>query len=794
MRPVDAPPIPDALIAGLNKEQTAAVLHGRGPALVLAGAGSGKTRVLTQRIAGLISVGVSATNILALTFTNKAAREMKERVASTLQTANIPTQGQVTLQTFHAFGASFLRRHASLADRSEQFLIYDRDDQLKLIKEVLKQQKVELEREALLDLCAAFDTAKQLGEHATAAYCPPLDSRPGVDVKRLGWAYEEALKRADAFDFGDLIVKPLKLLLEDEALKSHYRQLFAWVLVDEFQDTNKSQLMLLQALCPPDADLFVVGDDDQSIYAWRGAEVNNILGFNQYFPSAKTYKLQQNYRSQGNILSAANGVIRYNSNRLGKQLWTEQDQGQKITLYTASSDYDEADFVARQITNLVASKRYKYSDIAILYRANSLSLTLENTFVGSAYSIPYVIVRGRHFFERAEIKDALAYLRLLINPHDVIAYQRAIASEARGVGKTSLSRVIQIAAELNIHLFAAAQEAGRMGVIRGKAQAGLQEFHKLYTEGDYLDHDRLAEQAEALLKQAQLYHPEYLKDMVDETRRAKAENISRLIELIRDFDDRSSDPSWFAFLEQVKLVSEDEANSDESADAQQGAVSLMTVHAAKGLEFPVVFLIGLEEDLFPNARRGGHAELEEERRLFYVAVTRAEKMLVLSHAERRSIHGRNQPQMMSQFLSEIDQSLLRKIRPQSGLRAWAQGGQTVKEYTPKKSSSRPRTQTNTRLTSTQTHRPQVRTPAAKRNEHQTDHQIKRQTEQQINSAYKAQAQQSLQVGMKVSHKTYGLGEVISVERKSRGEAARVRFPHSDKVILSAFLTLIQEEE
>ena len=254
MRPTDAPPIPDVLLSGLNTEQYAAVLHGRGPALVLAGAGSGKTRVLTQRIAGLISVGISASNILALTFTNKAAREMKERVNLTLLESDIPTQGQVTLQTFHSFGASFLRRHAALTERSEQFLIYDRDDQLKLIKEVLKQQKVDLEREALLDLCSAFDTAKQLGENATAAYCPPLDSRPGVDVKRLGRAYEAALKRSDAFDFGDLIVKPLKILSENDELRQYYRQLFAWGLVDEFQDTNKSQLMLLQAFCPPDAD------------------------------------------------------------------------------------------------------------------------------------------------------------------------------------------------------------------------------------------------------------------------------------------------------------------------------------------------------------------------------------------------------------------------------------------------------------------------------------------------------------------------------------------------------------
>ena len=255
-------------------------------------------------------------------------------------------QGQVTLQTFHAFGASFLRRFADRLGRSNQFLIYDRDDQHKLIKEVLKQQKVELDREGFLDLVSAFDTAKQLGENAELAYCPPLDSRPGVDVKRLGWSYEQALKAADAFDFGDLIVKPLKLLSDDAELKAQVQSRYRWLLVDEFQDTNRAQMMLLQEMSPADGDLFVVGDDDQSIYAWRGAEVSNILGFDQHFPTAETYKLQQNYRSKGNILSAANGVIRYNAGRMGKRLWTDQDKGNKLTLYEAQSDHDEAYFVA----------------------------------------------------------------------------------------------------------------------------------------------------------------------------------------------------------------------------------------------------------------------------------------------------------------------------------------------------------------------------------------------------------------------------------------------------------------
>ena len=791
MRPSDAPPIADHLISSLNAEQRAAVLHGRGPALILAGAGSGKTRVLTHRIAGLISVGIPANQILALTFTNKAAREMKERVSHLLQEGGFTTQGQVTLHTFHAFGAAFLRRFADRLGRSEQFLIYDRDDQHKLVKEVLKQHKVELDREGFLDLVSAFDTAKQLGENAELAHCPPLDSRPGVDVKRLGWAYEQALQRADAFDFGDLIVKPLKLLSDYGELKAQIQARYRWLLVDEFQDTNRAQMMLLQGLCPVDGDLFVVGDDDQSIYAWRGAEVSNILGFNQYFPSAIVYKLQQNYRSKGNILNAANGVIRYNAGRMGKRLWTDQDEGNKITLYEAQSDYDEAYFVAHQIKALVESKRYKYSDIAILYRANSLSLTFENAFMATDLTIPYVIVRGRQFFERAEIKDALAYLRLLINPHDIVAYQRAISTEARGIGKASLERIVALSAELGLHLFQAAEEAGRIGIIKGKASSGAKSFSELYTQGRYLDHDCLSEQAEALLIEAKLYHPEHLSDMVDEGRRARCENLSRLIEMIHDFEEKSSDPTWFSFLEQVKLVSEDEEGGEsESRVIEQGAVSLMTVHASKGLEFPVVFLVGLEEDLFPNARRGGGAELEEERRLFYVAVTRAEHLLVLSYALLRSMHGQRQARMMSRFVGEIDQNLLatsgrsqnNSIRRrgtersafeqrENALKAWAK-----RQYSQDKTPSR-------------TAQAQVEVKGSGGS-------LSRYSPSRIGPAsetdQKSCHQYSIPIGALVFHKTYGLGEVLSVEKKSRGEAARVKFGLTEKVILTSFLILQAE--
>lgn len=795
--PDDAPPIPEALLEGLNDEQRAAVLHGRGPALVLAGAGSGKTRVLTHRVAGLIAVGVSSYRILALTSTNKAAREMRARVQQLDISGDPQAARGVTLQTFHAFGASFLRTHAEEVGRDPEFFIYDSDDRTKLIREVLKAQKVELDRSGVADLEAAFDTAKQLGTGAEEAYSPILDSRPGVDVKRLGWAYEEALRAANAFDFGDLIVKPLKLLA-DPTRRAQIRARFPWVLVDEFQDTNRAQLLLLQALCPADGDLFVVGDDDQSIYAWRGAEIANILGFESHFPNARSYKLQQNYRSKGNILNAANGVIRFNTGRLGKQLWTTQELGGKLKLYHASNERDEAHYVARQIKELVSQGRFKYTDIAILYRANSLTLSLESALMSAEHAIPYVIVRGRNFFERAVVKDALAHLRLLINPRDLIAYQRAISSVTRGVGKTSLERVVALSAELHTHLFEASVEAVKRGVIRGKAKRGLLDFYKLYTEGEHLALSSLAEQAETLLRAADLYHPERLKDLTDETRRAEIENITRLIDTIRDFEERSDEPSWFSYFEQVSLIAD--ADTSEGDGDGKGAVSLMTVHASKGLEFPVVFLVGLEEELFPSKMRAGDAQLEEERRLFYVAITRAEQRLTLSYAQLRTWHGQRQPRLQSRFIHEIESHLIQHVRP-SALRTWAQrsdsatsryGSSDAQSATAPQRSMSERHATSGAARSPMNPRPSRsadarapvqrtarRVPAAPRVSPQTQ---------------RASGTSEITAGSSVLHKTYGLGVVKRIERRGDKDAARVQFPDQERLILVSFLSLADDDE
>ena len=774
----DRPPIPPSLLNTLNQEQREAVLHGRGPALILAGAGSGKTRVLTNRIAGLISVGARPHEILALTFTNKAAREMRARVEKLLAESPEVVRG-VTLQTFHAFGASYLRQYATELGRTEQFVIYDSDDQLKLIKEVLNRRNIELNRHELIDLREAFNTAKQLGEDADEAYCPPLATR--LDLKRLGRAYETALETADAFDFGDLIQKPLRLL-QDPRRRGLARDRYPWILVDEFQDTNRAQLMLLQALCPSGGDLFVVGDDDQSIYAWRGAEVTNILRFESHYPSARIYKLQQNYRSKGNILSAANGVIKLNADRMGKQLWTEQEEGSKITVYHAQTNRSEAHFVATEIKKMVDAGQARYSEIAILYRANSLTLDLEDALMKAA--LPYVIVRGRNFFERAIIRDAVAHLRLLINPRDLIAFQRAILSSVDGVGKVSLERIAALGMSEQLHLFEASLLAVERGIVKGKAKRGILRFCRVYMEGSYLEQATLADQGATLLQEAGIYTPERLGDMIDETRRAEIENISRLIDTISDFEERSDEPSWFAYLEQIRLISDADTPHVEGG---QGAVSLMTVHASKGLEFPVVFVIGLEEELFPSGQRGGAAGLEEERRLFYVAVTRAERRLILSYAQQRALHGRVESRAMSRFLQEVDPRLVIDLR-EGGLRTWAQRRSNPNSAIETSSWA----DSSGESQSSHGSRPYSSTPPSAKTMPPPTPARTQEGSQSTQTRPNLQSHGDFAVGVEVRHKTHGIGWIKAIERRGAREVARVQFGERERVILIDFLTRVEE--
>jgi len=791
-----APPeqTPAHLVDPLNDEQRAAVLHPSGPALILAGAGSGKTRALTHRVAALIERGAPPWQVLALTFTNKAAREMRERAVQLS-----PSAERVTLTTFHAFGALFLRQHAQRFGRSERFTIYDKEDQMRLLKSVAEQAGANLERADLDVLKSAIERAKHRGQDGAQADCPLWTrSRPDLTGSKssfaLGGAYEGALKAADAFDFGDLIIRPFEAL-QDPELRALVRARWRWILVDEFQDTNIAQLKLLQALCPSDGELLVVGDDDQSIYGWRGAEVDNILRFSSYFPGARVYKLERNYRSKGNILKAANGVIRHNSGRLGKTLWTSADAGARVRLYHAEDERDEARYVGREVRRLIDSGACQASEVAVLYRANHLTLPLERAFSEPSVRLPYVVVRGQAFFERAEVKDALSYLRLLVNPNDLIAFTRATSTPSRGVGAKTIDVVRETSETHQVHLFEAARLSVEFGWVKGRAREGLRRFYELYTEGEHLLHATMVAQAEALLRQSRLFDPERAELERDEQERGRMENILQLLETVRAYEDAegggardpmasaTEGPSWFGYLEQVKLIAG--ADEVEGARSSQERVSLMTIHASKGLEFPYVFVVGLEEGIFPASSAGDdERRLEEERRLFYVALTRAERHLTLSFARRRALFGgAPKEQSLSVFLSEVDRSIIepcypsamgrfhqQRRSPMTAERRVAQGDR--RGYRDAKPTSQPSSQRTSLARRAPKPRPVQLPPSAP-----------------TASSMRSSTGVKFEVGLRVKHRSFGEGEVLTLSLRSGRATALVRLDSgAEKSILLDFLT------
>ena len=640
---------------GLNPIQKDAVLHDEGALLLLAGAGSGKTRVVTTRIARLLSAGHSPHSILALTFTNRAAKEMRERVADLLGLADEPP---VLISTFHSLGARMLREHGAHFGRSKYFSIYDEDDQVAVLRQAAESQDLSLKVPQLKRILRAFARAKNAGKQSQDAVLPSEFIQ--LDVEALGREYEARLARADAFDFGDLILRPAQLLQENQRLALRYRTLWRFVLVDEFQDTNAAQYMWLKQLAPPGSNLFVVGDDDQSIYGWRGAEVGNILDFPEMYPGAKVIRLEQNYRSQRHILDAANGVIQNNQRRLGKNLWTEREGSALIELEVAEDGRAEANYIAGRIARLCAEEDIRPADIAVLMRANHLSLDLETCL--RSLSVPYKVVRGRAFFERAEIRDALSYVRLLVNTDDEAAFRRAVAAPARGVGKASLKKLDARASAADASLWAATQTALNGGEVKGRARTGLTTFVEQITRhgAEGVHGADAAQRVQALLTEAGLM--ELMPDMdLDDKEQQRQQNIARFLRDLQNWGREQPEAHIADYLEQVKLVSDADAIQDDD-----GAVSLMTIHAAKGLEFPVVFVLAMEEGVFPHANAIETGGVEEERRLCYVAITRAEQRLVLTRARRR--HGfqevRRNP--ASRFLSELPADVVHasvQVRP-----------------------------------------------------------------------------------------------------------------------------------
>ena len=626
------------LLESLNPTQLDAVTKTEGPLLILAGAGSGKTRVLTHRIAHILDQGLAAPDgILAITFTNKAAQEMKERVALLVG----PDSRKMWVSTFHAFCARILRVHAEKLGYKREFTIYDGADQVRLVKRCIVELGKDPKRFNPRSFQAQISTAKNRLD-APDDYLRKTEGYMAENVAEVYDLYQKRLYENNAMDFDDLIMQAVALLELFPEVRERYQTRFKYIHIDEYQDTNHAQYRLVNVLAAGHRNLCVVGDDDQSVYSWRGADIRNILDFERDYPEATVVKLEQNYRSTQTILSAANAVVANNASRKHKELWTAGEEGESIRVFTASDEYAEARFVVSEIERLVedgASPR----DVAVFYRTNAQSRALEDVLVREG--VPYQIVGGVRFYERAEIKDAMAYLAVVANPADAASLERIVNVPKRGLGATSVAKLVDHARMNGISLYEALSEADEAG-LSGKARKACSDLK------DLLDGWRVAsrEVAPAELISAVLDESGYRKELEDERTiesESRLENLEELINAAREYERMESEPTLEGFLQEQALYSETEKVGSE------GRVTLMTLHNAKGLEFEHVFVAGMEEGTFPHARSLDEQNLEEERRLFYVGITRAMKTLSLTYAKLRSNWGEREYRMPSRFLSEI---------------------------------------------------------------------------------------------------------------------------------------------
>lgn len=636
----------------LNPEQKEAVLTTEGPLLVLAGAGSGKTRVLTYRIAHLIEKGVPPWAILAITFTNKAAREMRDRV--TMLSGEKADDAWVL--TFHACCARILRRDIEKLGYKREFVIYDDDDQMTLIKRILKQLDINDKNYPPRSVKSVISDAKNKMLSPEEWYKENADMR-SKPYYRAYQEYENQLKSNNALDFDDLILKTLILLSEHPPVLESYRRKFSYILVDEYQDTNLAQYMLIKLLAGDKKNVCVVGDDDQSIYGWRGADLRNILEFEKDYGGCPVIKLEQNYRSTANILDAANQVIAHNSGRKEKALWTEMDGGDKIRLYHALDERDEAAWVCDGIQSLMR-KGLPAGDIAILYRTNAQSRVLEEALVRRG--IRYGVYGGLKFYDRKEVKDVIAYLRLLINPDDDVSLRRVINEPRRGIGDSTVDALGAYARENDCSMVNAVLDADKIS-LSARALNAVRAFGDLIVDltGEMLDLSCADLVEKVLEKTGILKQYENSKDEMDA---ARVENIKELVAAVVEYDKLNPEEGILGFLENVALVTD-----TDSLEEKTSVVTLMTLHSAKGLEFPAVFLTGLEENIFPISRAMfDEDQLEEERRLMYVGITRAKKHLFLSHAGNRMLYNARQSNEMSRFVSEIPGRVLEDNRMRSG--------------------------------------------------------------------------------------------------------------------------------
>ena len=655
----------NSLLTGLNKEQQQAVQHTEGPLLILAGAGSGKTKVLTVRIAYLLAQGVNPYEILAITFTNKAAKEMKSRVEGLVgDVAN-----RIWLSTFHSFCAKFLRFEIdSFLGYNSNFTIYDTSDSQAVIKAALKALNLDDKYYPVGAMIAAISDAKNQLLFASDFRKKARDfyQQKVADVYEY---YERELRKNNALDFDDLLLVAVKLLQSNATVLDKYSHRFRYVMIDEYQDTNHAQYLLAKLLASHWKNIAVVGDADQSIYAWRGADIQNIIDFEKDYPNCTSIKLERNYRSTKIILDAANAVIDNNEGRPEKNLWTDKTEGAKIQHFTAQSEHEEAAFIGDTIAKKHGIHDVPYGDMAILYRTNAQSRVLEEALIKRA--LPYTMVGGTKFYDRKEIKDVLAYLRVLYNPFDDLSLLRIINVPKRSIGATTVAKLQEYARANGTSLFMTLTQLHLIDSIKGKTKEKLEEFGILiFTLVSEMENRTVLDILESILDRTG--YLAQLEESTDPQDQARAENIGELLSVAKDFQDTNPSGTVEDFLEQVALV-----NDVDSFEQEESKVTLMTLHAAKGLEFPIVFLCGLEEGLFPHSRTlMNPEEIEEERRLAYVGITRAEKELYISNATTRTVFGRTSSYLPSRFIDEIPEELV------DGLRAKRKVPDDIKRHVP----------------------------------------------------------------------------------------------------------------
>ena len=635
----------EEIIQGLNNKQKEAVLATEGPCLVIAGAGSGKTKVLTHKIAYDIANGVKPWNILAITFTNKAANEMKERIEKLIG----DDAKDVWMGTYHSICVRILRRYIDRIGYKSDFVIFDTSDQRTLVKECLKTLKVDdklfTDRAVLSEISNGKNEMLESKAYSVK-YAGDFRKEKIAEIYEL---YQSKLRENNAIDFDDIINFTIKILTENPDVLEYYTEKFQYILVDEYQDTNKAQFTLVSLFASRYGNITAVGDNDQGIYSFRGADITNILNFERDFPGTKIIKLEQNYRCTGNILKAANAVIKHNENKYEKNLWTENDEGQIPCIYCGEDEYDEGRYIVEQINHLRTEEYYKYSDFTVLYRMNAQSRAIEDILMRE--QIPYKVIGGLKFYERKEIKDIIAYLRLIHNTADNLSLRRIINEPKRGIGKTSLDKIQEISDKTGISMYEIIKNAQEYELNRVylSSRDFINQIEELRNKKDELKISDLIK--ETLKSTGYTKALEQENSVEAETR---IENLEEFLTVAIEFEEQSADNTLAEFLENITLSSD-----IDNLEDQEDSVTLMTLHSAKGLEFPVVFLVGMEEGIFPGYKSIGEPkELEEERRLFYVGITRAKQYLYLTCAKHRTIFGSTSYNQVSRFVKEIPEELL----------------------------------------------------------------------------------------------------------------------------------------